>query len=50
MKNLLCVLFLMACDCEFEENDYDEVDHSYLKDQAEWPNKLEDPFVESLKN
>ena len=61
MKNLLLfflfVLPVFADDCEEEEEqkcrpkyNYIEVDHSYLRDEAEWPTKNEDPFVESLKH
>lgn len=34
------------CDCEFTP----DIDRSYLRDEADWPTKNEDPFVESLKN
>ena len=62
MKNfLLFMLFIgpvAATECCEEEDDeecrpkynYIEVDHSYLRDEASWPTKNEDPFVEALKN
>lgn len=59
-KCLIGCLFVgsvMACECEEEGDEecrpqynYIEVDHSYLRDEADWPTKNEDPFVEALKN
>lgn len=59
-KSLICFLFVgsaVACECEVGSDEecrpqynYIEVDHSYLRDEADWPTKNEDPFVEALKN
>ena len=64
MKNLLYFLMLIGplaicawdcdecCDDEDEEccqSDYNEVDHSYLRDEADWPTKLDEPLLDSLK-
>lgn len=55
MKTLLFFLVFLAPifadededeDCDFPE----VVDRSRLRDEADWPTKNDDPFVDSFKN